>query len=82
MRYWPSAETIAASTIEELKTKAKLGYRSANLTAIAKALQNGFPTMDELCDLGPEKAKKKLSYPARNGRVLRRTHNAQDGFST
>ena len=60
MRYWPSAETIAASTIEELKTKAKLGYRAANLIAIAKALQNGFPTMDELWNLGPEKAKKKL----------------------
>jgi len=60
MRYWPSAETVAASTIEELKTKAKLGYRAANLIAIAKALQNGFPTMDELWDLGPEKAKKKL----------------------
>jgi 3-methyladenine DNA glycosylase/8-oxoguanine DNA glycosylase len=60
MRYWPSVETIAASTIEELKLKAKLGYRAANLIDIAKALQNGFPTMDELWDLGPEKAKKKL----------------------
>jgi DNA-3-methyladenine glycosylase II len=60
MHYWPSAETIASSTIEELKTKAKLGYRAANLIAIAKALQNGFPTMDELWNLGPEEAKKKL----------------------
>lgn len=60
MQYWPSAETIAASTIEELKTKAKLGYRAANLIAIAKALQKGFPTMDELWTLEPEEAKKKL----------------------
>jgi DNA-3-methyladenine glycosylase II len=60
MQYWPSAETIAASTIEELKTKTKLGYRATNLIAIAKALQKGFPTMDELWALEPEEAKKKL----------------------
>ena len=60
MRYWPSTETIAASTIEELKTKAKLGYRAANLIAIAEALQNGFPNMDELWAMEPEEAKKKL----------------------
>jgi DNA-3-methyladenine glycosylase II len=60
MRYWPSAETIATSTVKELKTKAKLGYRAANLIAIAKALQNGFPTMDELWAMEPEEAKKKL----------------------
>ncbi len=60
MHYWPSAETIATSTVKELKTKAKLGYRAANLIAIAKALQNGFPTMDELWAMAPEEAKKKL----------------------
>ena len=60
IRYWPSAETIAASTVEELKAKAKLGYRAANLTAIAKALTQGFPTMDELQAMQPEEAKKKL----------------------
>jgi len=60
MQYWPSTNTIAASTTEELKTKAKLGYRAANLIAIAKALQNGFPNVDELWTLEPEEAKKKL----------------------
>jgi DNA-3-methyladenine glycosylase II len=60
MQYWPSAETIAASTAEELKTKAKLGYRAANLIAIAEALQNGFPSMDELWAMAPEEAKEKL----------------------
>lgn len=60
IQYWPSADTIAASTTEELKTKAKLGYRAANLIAIAKALQNGFPTMDELWDMEPEEAKNRL----------------------
>jgi 3-methyladenine DNA glycosylase/8-oxoguanine DNA glycosylase len=60
IRYWPSSERIAASAIEELKAKAKLGYRAANLIAIAKALGQGFPTMDELWKLGNEEAKQKL----------------------
>jgi 3-methyladenine DNA glycosylase/8-oxoguanine DNA glycosylase len=47
MLYWPPAEKIAESSVEELKAKAKLGYRTANLVAIAKALTSGFPTMDE-----------------------------------
>ena len=58
IRYWPSAETIAASTVEELKAKAKLGYRAANLIAIAKALIQGFPTMDELQAMEPEEGRK------------------------
>jgi DNA-3-methyladenine glycosylase II len=60
MGYWPSAQRIAALTIEELKIKAKLGYRAANLIAIAKALTQGFPTMDELWEMDPQEAKKKL----------------------
>jgi 3-methyladenine DNA glycosylase/8-oxoguanine DNA glycosylase len=60
MGYWPSAQRIAALTTEELKVKAKLGYRAANLIAIAKALTQGFPTMDELWEMEPQEAKKKL----------------------
>jgi DNA-3-methyladenine glycosylase II len=60
MRYWPSPETIAASTVEKLKTTAKLGYRAANLIAIAKTLQHSFPTMDELWAMEPVEAKNKL----------------------
>jgi DNA-3-methyladenine glycosylase II len=60
MQYWPSTETIAAASVKELQAKAKLGYRAANLVAIAKALQDGFPTMDDLWDMEPEAAKKRL----------------------
>jgi DNA-3-methyladenine glycosylase II len=60
MQYWPSAETIAATSVDELKSKAKLGYRAANLIAIAEALQNGFPSMDELWAMMPEDAKRRL----------------------
>lgn len=60
IRYWPSPEKIAASTVDELKVKAKLGYRAANLIAIAKTLQEGFPTMDDFWKMGFEEAKKQL----------------------
>ena len=58
--YWPSPERIADASIEELKARAKLGYRAANLKAIAKALMSGFPTMDDLWQMPHEEAKKKL----------------------
>jgi 3-methyladenine DNA glycosylase/8-oxoguanine DNA glycosylase len=60
IHYWPSPHKIATSTADELKAKAKLGYRAANLIAIAKALQQGFPTMDELWAMDFEEAKKQL----------------------
>jgi 3-methyladenine DNA glycosylase/8-oxoguanine DNA glycosylase len=60
MSYWPSSETIAKSAVEDLMAKAKLGYRAKNLTAIAEALDQGFPSMDDLWIMAPEDAKKKL----------------------
>jgi 3-methyladenine DNA glycosylase/8-oxoguanine DNA glycosylase len=58
--YWPSAQTIAALPVEELKGNAKLGYRAKNLKAIAITLTQDFPSMDELYVMDPEEAKKKL----------------------
>jgi DNA-3-methyladenine glycosylase II len=60
IRYWPSAQTIAAASVEELMQKAKLGYRAKNLKAIATKLTLGFPSMDELYSMESEEAKKKL----------------------
>jgi DNA-3-methyladenine glycosylase II len=60
MSYWPSSETIATSSVEDLMAKAKLGYRAKNLRAIAEALNQGFPRMDDLWIMAPEEAKKKL----------------------
>jgi DNA-3-methyladenine glycosylase II len=60
IRYWPSAQTIASKSPEELKVEAKLGYRAQNLVEIAKALTQGFPTMDELYGMDPQDARKKL----------------------
>jgi 3-methyladenine DNA glycosylase/8-oxoguanine DNA glycosylase len=60
IRYWPSAQTIASKSTEELKSEAKLGYRAANLISIAQSLTQGFPTMDELYAIEPQESKKKL----------------------
>ena len=60
MRYWPSAQTIASASVEDLMSKAKLGYRAKNLKAIATTLTQNFPNMDELFALNPEEARNKL----------------------
>jgi DNA-3-methyladenine glycosylase II len=60
IRYWPSTEKIATTSTEELQAKSKLGYRAANLVAIAKALEAGFPSMDDLYAMEPAEAKKQL----------------------
>ncbi len=58
--YWPSSETIALLSVEELKAKAKLGYRAKNLIAIAQVLRAGFPTMQQIWEMPLEEAKKRL----------------------
>jgi 3-methyladenine DNA glycosylase/8-oxoguanine DNA glycosylase len=58
--YWPSTKTISSTPVEELQSKAKLGYRAKNLVAIAKSLEKGFPTMDELASKESAQAKEKL----------------------
>lgn len=55
--YWPSTKTISQTPVEELRQKAKLGYRAKNLVAIAESLNEGFPTMNELAAVEPTQAK-------------------------
>ncbi len=60
IRYWPSPTRIANTNVDDLKEKAKLGYRANNLISISESLEAGFPSMDELYSMQPEEAKKKL----------------------
>ena len=60
IKHWPSIEKLSLSSVEDLKTKAKLGYRAANLQSIAKTLSDGFPTMQQLWEMPQEEAKKQL----------------------
>jgi 3-methyladenine DNA glycosylase/8-oxoguanine DNA glycosylase len=58
--HWPSPEKTAGLNVDDLKGKAKLGYRAQNLISIAKSLRNGFQTADELAKMPLEEAKKQL----------------------
>jgi 3-methyladenine DNA glycosylase/8-oxoguanine DNA glycosylase len=58
--YWPSPEKVAALSVDELRAKAKLGYRAQNLVSIAKAMRAGFPTIQQLWEMAPVETKKKL----------------------
>ena len=60
IKYWPSPERIENASLEDLKLKAKLGYRAKSLISIAKSLIQGFPSMDELYRMNPDDARKKL----------------------
>ena len=55
--YWPSTKAISQTPIEELRQKAKLGYRAKNLVAIAQSIDEEFPTMNELAAVEPTEAK-------------------------
>ena len=58
--HWPSPKKIAELKVDELQGRAKLGYRAKNLISIAKTLQDGFPTANELSKMTPDEAKKQL----------------------
>jgi hypothetical protein len=81
VRYWPSSQKIAETSVEELMEKAKLGYRVKNLKAIAATLSEEFPVMDELSRMSPDQVKKEVALATGYWGVLCRVGNASDGFS-
>jgi DNA-3-methyladenine glycosylase II len=58
--HWPSPEKVAGLAVDELKSKAKLGYRAQNLISIAQKLTEDFPRVDKLWMMPPDEAKKEL----------------------
>ncbi len=56
----PSAETIAKLDPRVFSRQCKLGYRAKYLVGAAKMIVAGFPTMQEILEMPPEKAKEKL----------------------
>ena len=56
---WPSAGRMAGMEEAELK-RCKLGYRAKYLIAIAKKIDAGFPSLDDLKRMSAEEAKRKL----------------------
>ncbi len=58
--FWPSAAVLSRKDPRELAKRCKLGYRAKYIVGIAKAIERGFPTLDELKAMGPAEAKSKL----------------------
>ncbi len=57
---WPSAERMARADEGELRKFCKLGYRAKYIVAIARCISAGFPDLDELKAMPPQKAREKV----------------------
>jgi 3-methyladenine DNA glycosylase/8-oxoguanine DNA glycosylase len=57
---WPSPAVVAQENVRELKERCKLGYRAPAVKAIAQAMSEGFPTLQELERMSADEAKAKL----------------------
>ncbi len=58
---WPTPESLSSVGADELAEKCRVGYRAKNLVKMAIMLANtDFPSTEELEDMDPDKAKKKL----------------------
>jgi DNA-3-methyladenine glycosylase II len=60
VRLWPSAKTLARVPTSELRRRCGLGYRARVLKRIARQLERGFPTVEDLSRLTPEEASARL----------------------
>lgn len=60
VRVWPRPRTISELRPAGFARECGLGYRAKFLVKLARALLDGFPTMEELARLPPEAAKEKL----------------------
>ncbi len=61
IRVWPTLERVAKLSAPELARKCKLGYRAKYIVQLAKVLRKGnMSTLEELGELPPEEAKRKL----------------------
>ncbi len=60
IQVWPSPERMAAADVGALKKECRLGYRAKYIVGIAKAIERGFPGLEELKAMGPDEAKAKL----------------------
>jgi 3-methyladenine DNA glycosylase/8-oxoguanine DNA glycosylase len=57
----PTAEKVARLKPEVFAKRCKLGYRAKYIVEAAKMIVKGFPTMQEIMDMSPEKAKETLT---------------------
>jgi 3-methyladenine DNA glycosylase/8-oxoguanine DNA glycosylase len=60
VRLWPDVPTIAALRPRDLARRCRLGYRAKFLVRLARQLQKGFPSVEELAAMTPGEAKARL----------------------
>lgn len=81
IRVWPTAKAIAKASVEELFKECKWGYRAKFLVKTAQAIQNDFPTLEDLKQLSPEEAKKTIMELPGIGDYSADLMNPHGGFS-
>jgi 3-methyladenine DNA glycosylase/8-oxoguanine DNA glycosylase len=78
---WPTASLISKTNIEEIYKDCKWGYRAKFLVKTAEVIQSGFPTIEDLKQLTPERAKQKIMELPGIGDYSADLMNPHGGFS-
>ena len=81
VRVWPIAKMISKTHVEEIYKDCKWGYRAKFLVKTAEVVQSGFPTIENLKQLTPEKAKQKIMELPGIGDYSADLMNPHGGFS-
>jgi 3-methyladenine DNA glycosylase/8-oxoguanine DNA glycosylase len=81
IRVWPTEQVIAKASIDDLFKGCKWGYRAKFLVKTAQAIQAGFPTLEDLKQIMPEAAKKKIMELPGIGDYSADLMNPHGGFS-
>jgi DNA-3-methyladenine glycosylase II len=81
LRAWPTATVIAGASAEELSRQCKWGYRAKFLVKTAQAVEAGFPSLEELRQLPPDEAKRKIMDLPGIGDYSADLMNPHGGFS-
>jgi N-glycosylase/DNA lyase len=78
---WPTEQVIANANTDELFKECKWGYRAKFLVNTARAIEDGFPSLEELKQITPGDAKKKIMELPGIGDYSADLMNPHGGFS-
>jgi N-glycosylase/DNA lyase len=81
VRAWPTAKVISKTNVEEIYKDCKWGYRAKFLVKTAQVINGGFPSLEDLKQLTPDAAKKKIMELPGIGDYSADLMNPHGGFS-
>jgi DNA-3-methyladenine glycosylase II len=81
VRTWPTARLISKTNVEEIYNDCKWGYRAKFLVKTAQVINRGFPSIEDLKQLTPDAAKKKIMELPGIGDYSADLMNPHGGFS-